>query len=60
MQEKCMNSVVHFEIGGTDIAKSSAFYSALFGWKILNGPAKMIEIILRRLKRWVQRRWSDR
>jgi uncharacterized protein len=43
MQEISMNSVVHFEIGGTDIAKSSAFYSALFGWKILNGPAKMIE-----------------
>jgi uncharacterized protein len=38
-----MNQVVHFEIGGTDIAKSTAFYSALFGWKILDGPAKMID-----------------
>jgi predicted enzyme related to lactoylglutathione lyase len=38
-----MNPVVHFEIGGTDIAKSSAFYSALFGWKIAAGPAAMIE-----------------
>jgi predicted enzyme related to lactoylglutathione lyase len=38
-----MNSVVHFEIGGTNIAKSAAFYSSLFGWKILDGPAKMIE-----------------
>ena len=38
-----MNPVVHFEIGGTDLAKSTAFYSALFGWKISDGPAKMIE-----------------
>ncbi|MGA2776650.1 MAG: VOC family protein [Steroidobacteraceae bacterium] len=38
-----MNTVVHFEIGGKDLAKSSAFYSALFGWKILDGPASMIE-----------------
>ncbi len=38
-----MNPVVHFEIGGTDVAKASTFYSALFGWKILDGPAKMIE-----------------
>ena len=37
-----MNSVVHFEIGGT-VAKSAAFYGSLFGWKISHGPAKMIE-----------------
>jgi predicted enzyme related to lactoylglutathione lyase len=28
-----MNSVVHFEIGGTNIAKSIAFYGSLFGWR---------------------------
>jgi predicted enzyme related to lactoylglutathione lyase len=38
-----MNQVVHFEIGGTDTVKSSAFYSSLFGWKISEGPPKMIE-----------------
>jgi uncharacterized protein len=38
-----MNSVVHFEIGGTSIAQSAAFYSSLFGWNILKGPAAMIE-----------------
>jgi predicted enzyme related to lactoylglutathione lyase len=38
-----MNPVVHFEIGGTNIGKSSAFYSSLFGWKISDGPVKMIE-----------------
>ena len=38
-----MNHVVYFEIGGTDTDKSAAFYSALFGWKISNGPVKMIE-----------------
>jgi predicted enzyme related to lactoylglutathione lyase len=38
-----MNPVVHFEIGGTDTAKSAAFYGALFGWKIAEGPVKMIE-----------------
>lgn len=38
-----MNHVVHFEIGGTDLEKSAAFYGALFGWKIVDGPAKMIE-----------------
>jgi uncharacterized protein len=38
-----MNPVVHFEIGGTNIAKSAAFYSSLFGWKISSGPPAMIE-----------------
>ena len=38
-----MNKVVHFEIGGTDTAKSAAFYSSLFGWKIASGPPSMIE-----------------
>jgi predicted enzyme related to lactoylglutathione lyase len=38
-----MNPVVHFEIGGTDVAKAAAFYSALFGWKISDGPTKMID-----------------
>jgi predicted enzyme related to lactoylglutathione lyase len=38
-----MNPVVHFEIGGTNTAESSAFYSSLFGWKIVEGPVKMIE-----------------
>ena len=38
-----MNQVVHFEIGGTDIARSAAFYTSLFGWKIIDGPAKMVE-----------------
>ncbi len=38
-----MNQVVHFEIGGTDIEKSSRFYASLFGWVIADGPARMIE-----------------
>ena len=29
-----MNPVVHFDIPVTDLQKSAAFYSALFGWKI--------------------------
>ena len=28
------NPVVHFEIGGREIAKSRGFYSELFGWNI--------------------------
>jgi predicted enzyme related to lactoylglutathione lyase len=28
------NPVVHFEIGGRDIAKSKEFYTELFGWTI--------------------------
>jgi predicted enzyme related to lactoylglutathione lyase len=43
MQENSMNSVVHFEIGGTNIDESSNFYSSLFGWKVSNGPVKLIE-----------------
>ncbi len=35
--------VVHFEIGGTDTDKSSAFYGALFGWRIAEGPVKYVE-----------------
>ena len=38
-----MNPIVHFEIGGTNIGQSTDFYSALFGWKIAQGPVKMIE-----------------
>jgi len=38
-----MNHVVHFEIGGTNLAKAAAFYGTLCGWKIIDGPAKMIE-----------------
>ena len=38
-----MNAIVHFEIGGTNTAKTSAFYSSLFGWKIVEGQVKMIE-----------------
>jgi predicted enzyme related to lactoylglutathione lyase len=38
-----MNSVVHFEIGGTNLSKSASFYRALFGWKISDGPPTMIE-----------------
>lgn len=34
--------VVHFEIGCKDSAKSSAFYSQLFGWEMQSyGPAAM-------------------
>lgn len=28
------NPVVHFEIGGPDLARMTAFYSALFGWQL--------------------------
>ena len=28
-----MNSIVHWEIPSTDLAKSQAFYEALFGWE---------------------------
>ncbi len=36
--------VVHFEIGCRDKAKSSAYYSALFDWKMTDaGPATMID-----------------
>ena len=38
-----MNPIVHFEIGGTDVGKSAAFYRALFGWTIADGPVKSIE-----------------
>jgi len=38
-----MNHVVHFELGGTNLAQSSAFYASLFGWKIADGPVQMIE-----------------
>jgi predicted enzyme related to lactoylglutathione lyase len=38
-----MNTVVHFEIGGTDTARARSFYSELFGWTIDDGPVKMIE-----------------
>jgi uncharacterized protein len=38
-----MNPVVHFEIGGTNTVESSAFYRSLVGWKISEGPVKMIE-----------------
>lgn len=35
--------VVHFEIGGRDSAKTAAFFSGLFGWKMQSmGPATMI------------------
>ena len=34
--------VVHFEIGCKDKEKTSAFYSAAFGWKIDPGPMGMI------------------
>lgn len=37
-----MNPVVHFEMGGTDTNKSSAFYSSLLRWKITDGPTKLI------------------
>jgi hypothetical protein len=43
LQEKSMNPVVHFEIGGTNIAAAAAFYGSLFGWKIAKGPINMIE-----------------
>ncbi|HEV1993238.1 MAG TPA: VOC family protein [Candidatus Acidoferrum sp.] len=36
--------VVHFEIGGRDIAKTQEFYAKLFDWKITPmGPAAMID-----------------
>ena len=36
--------VVHFEIGCKDQAKTTKFYSSLFGWKIESqGPAAMID-----------------
>lgn len=36
--------VVHFEIGCRDSAKTSAFFSNLFGWNMQTmGPATMIE-----------------
>lgn len=38
-----MNKIVHIEIGGTDMDKAGAFYRALFGWKILDGPIRLIE-----------------
>jgi predicted enzyme related to lactoylglutathione lyase len=38
-----MNPVVHFEIGGTSTDASAAFYSSLFGWKIVKGPITTIE-----------------
>lgn len=38
------NPVVHFEIGCRDAAKTSAFYTSLFGWPTTAyGPAHMIE-----------------
>jgi uncharacterized protein len=38
------NPVVHFEIGCKDIAKTSQFYSSLFGWQGQPmGPATMIQ-----------------
>ncbi len=35
--------VVHFEIGCQDKAKTSAFYSEAFGWKIDDGPMGAID-----------------
>jgi len=35
--------VVHFEIGCRDTAKTREFYSKLFNWQILAGPAAMID-----------------
>ena len=35
--------VVHFEIGCRDRAKTSDFYSKLFGWQISTGPAGTID-----------------
>ena len=35
--------VVHFEIGCKDKEKTSAFYSAAFGWTIDAGPMGMIQ-----------------
>jgi predicted enzyme related to lactoylglutathione lyase len=34
--------VVHFEIGCKDKARTSAFYSEVFGWSIDDGPMGMI------------------
>jgi predicted enzyme related to lactoylglutathione lyase len=35
--------VVHFEIGGRDLASLAPFYQKLFGWDIMShGPAAMI------------------
>jgi predicted enzyme related to lactoylglutathione lyase len=42
--EKSMGRpVVHFEIGCRDRAKTSEFYSKLFGWQIGPGPASAID-----------------
>ncbi len=38
-----MNKIVHFEIGGTDVAKAAAFYGDMFGWTIPDGPVRMID-----------------
>lgn len=37
-----MNPIVYFEIGGTDLDRSAAFYRSLFGWTIPDGPMKSI------------------
>jgi predicted enzyme related to lactoylglutathione lyase len=43
-REKMGHPVVHFEIGGRDIAKTQEFYAKLFDWKITPmGPAAMID-----------------
>ena len=35
--------VIHFEIGCRDRAKTSDYYSKLFGWHITSGPASNID-----------------
>ncbi len=36
-----MNKVIHFEIPAKDKAKSKAFYSRVFDWKITDTPVQM-------------------
>ena len=40
---KMANPVVHFEIGTRDKSKSADFFRQLFGWKIDEGPAGMVD-----------------
>ena len=44
MLVKMSNPVVHFEIGCKDKARSEAFFTGLFGWKLTPaGPASLID-----------------
>ena len=37
------NPVVHFEIGCVDRAKTTQFFTELFGWRVQDGPAATID-----------------